>query len=1174
MTNATDHEHRTCPTGISERRRASVIEVSVRGLLDVVQRTRECEGDWFAAFGQSFPEVSQRRNAVRALRAGSDELPTPIDWAAMGRNVVADLAWLDDSERAYSLDDQPGFDWLPRRIFSDPEQVQALFQSRLIFGRQQAAALAGGGIAWQSFSDGAMLGLLFISDDELRARCMVDGLLQFRATSVPEGEQVGIARRTCVIGSEQSRASDYGPPVIVERRMVLAGLEIDRPDELGRRQYGLARLLIQAHPLSAMNQLFEARDTVCALSDGRDGWVHSAIANGETLSLYRAIHHNFSHATAGLVERSLAEFVFTLGPEDRRGPVFARIVGALELAQSESFSRARAELKRGCEAEDARTLEPLLRRLEGTPDAGLEAAIVEFATHAMGPGKDFDFGDGPAANLKLAARLYRSVCEERPTSIALEGALLFAGPAIGPVADLVARMRDGDELGLLHDLGPARRALREAVIGASDGSIRLQRLELDGLVDRLSLEMLGSTVDRVGDVTTGEQRFMAMIGVKTALECVLASGLDAIRGDLDLDGSPSWPVDALRAQVQSWLNAPRTASEIDLKRYRRLMREVVHTTAAVWQAIRAYVEPRMAVLEAGGVCVDPQFVDQLVKQSPLHYAQALAQKAARSGLPEVLGERCVRNIEGMILLHDVGAVLFPDVIIAPTMSELRALPTGPSTFALVERLVEQEKMVAVGGLLLDTAHAPGGGSHLCLYAINRHLPIVAMPSPMRLRPLLDAAMREGGLYLHAGEDDEHDNHEGLSLMTVRYALEFGLLSAEQVESGELRPGLNRHYEYVAPSDPELPAKGLTSIESHSVSISKFRRSCTVQIYTAVEQIGGLGPSPVADLELAELGLRGRHICGEKGVVLAAMAADPRLGAHVPPSSSLSPTVCDRLLDQAGILDTWQSAWDADPCVGRVDAANFLRSRFYADHEFRRQLCGRLRAVTRRELSRYLLGGGPAGAELYEQLMRNPRLRAWVNKRGSLIARSNFSGEDRPYKNGAGLYDSTPHCRTRDELLAGIIDVIVGAWGSAAIEANVAEEVILRHIRAGVVIQGCVSDAAVSGVFLSRNLDNGARGEVKVAMVPGFGCGVDGRRQEEGIMGARDYCASVTLAGHAAGLLDVETLAQARELVLAIEELFDDRLEPGAGHAVDVEMVHADSYWWIVQARVLALSRSH
>jgi hypothetical protein len=50
------------------------------------------------------------------------------------------------------------------------------------------------------------------------------------------------------------------------------------------------------------------------------------------------------------------------------------------------------------------------------------------------------------------------------------------------------------------------------------------------------------------------------------------------------------------------------------------------------------------------------------------------------------------------------------------------------------------------------------------------------------------------------------------------------------------------------------------------------------------------------------------------------------------------------------------------------------------------------------------------------------------------------------------------------------------------------------------------------------------------------------------------------------------MAELRTIVLEVEKYFDQVVEKGKGHAVDMEVAYANGRWNIVQARVIIVNK--
>ncbi|HEX4621712.1 MAG TPA: PEP/pyruvate-binding domain-containing protein, partial [Myxococcaceae bacterium] len=190
---------------------------------------------------------------------------------------------------------------------------------------------------------------------------------------------------------------------------------------------------------------------------------------------------------------------------------------------------------------------------------------------------------------------------------------------------------------------------------------------------------------------------------------------------------------------------------------------------------------------------------------------------------------------------------------------------------------------------------------------------------------------------------------------------------------------------------------------------------------------------------------------------------------------------------------------------------------------------------------------------------------------SEIIRSSYGGEDRPYKSGAGQYDSFPNAWTDRAKLEDVADGLASNWDEAPVENNLKEQYNLNHIFPSLVVMKQV-DADYSGVMQTRDEETGHRGTITYQAVPGFGGGVEsadisesGKVTKEGLRVDRlagDKSASLFREGHGPLL---------RKLGLRIERIFHEQIEPGRAFPVDSEWAvdKRDGNLYIVQARTLA-----
>lgn len=719
----------------------------------------------------------------------------------------------------------------------------------------------------------------------------------------------------------------------------------------------------------------------------------------------------------------------------------------------------------------------------------------------------------------------------------------------------------------------------------------------------------------VGSLDTDAKKAECLVGVQSALRSAVASSLDAIVGEGDSKAKGG----ALQRALAD-VDAALSKGSVTESAYRQLMGGVLKAVATTVQNIRHYADQRTAAVATSGAVLDPEFIDQFVKQSPLHYATALAEKGLRTGLKETIGAKKIENVDGMRVLNGIGPVIFRSVVFAENSKQLAEMGTSKDQLAVLYKL-EEKKMVAVGGLFVDTAHAPGGNSHLNMYAMNNGIPVVALPElRTKYAEFFRTASKEGGIYVD-------DTGDGFTMMTVAEAQKEGRIGTTEAELDKLRPGVNRKITFLKPTSAgdafEVAAR-------HDAIINDKRVTRDVEIYIPQEEVKGVGRGVPSFKELSTLGIHARHLAGEKGTVLALLSQHAPLKAHIPDGSQITPGDVADLLDGAKLADgrtlaqAWEAVWNNDPKVGVVDDRNFMKSAFYTDATYRKQTREALVTQTRQALEASLLQTGSgtpkltaAGEALYKNIMRNAALSEATT--GSIIFRSSFTAEDRPGKSGAGQYESYVDRKVANELygkaattqafealaaaqatknpqtiaaafaahnafmgparVAAAIGVVESAWMPEPIENNVAEQFFLKHVGPTCVVQACMTPD-ISGVMISRDVENGARNQVTFQLVKGFGGGVDGGKATEGVIekdrtkvaivdGKENKDGKVQVQGTLVSEKDMQKL---REIVLETERFFQDVVEPGKGHAVDMEVARQDGEWKIVQARVILMDK--
>ncbi len=1138
------------PQPTPKEREAAQIKAHDR-LLGIVMKHKDVDGNGQEASAEGDPRINERRSAITTLLALKRDDAFYLSFLEkIGPNVEADLKWLRAAEyKDYSVDSDDQFGWSQSTMVK-PKDLEQEFKKRVAEGLKRANDFLRGRSKYFDVSDNSLVGLRFLADRGDRAMAIADAVWQLRARTDMTKRQ----------GWGDNRIDQIGPALTAEMRVVLGTADFTQLE--GRREYALLSQAIASHPVSSVNSIFEARNAVAQISrdsakhylddNAPTAWIHKETPPGASDSPYKSIHHNFSRDTAKNITAFVREWMLPIGAVEERPRAFVRLVSAMLAARRGDADGARADLLDLKESTSG-DIQVEVGKLLAAP-GDLADAIRDFLKAKC----QKNLGENVEKNLDMAARLYNAVCGSQPTAESIAAQLFRAGEAMPELCDVLVAMSLNDDVALLNELGEARRAIVDAVKKSNRGYLRHELIVLDAQLNRLTCEELGAAVDAVGDMKQDQQLVFGLVAVRAGLRAVQAAGLECLTGDDNLRAAGN----ELERLVDR-LDSSFRRGKIDMPTYRKLMADVRRQCAKTVQQIRAFFDTRAAAVASNGIALDPEFIDQFIKQTPLHYVTALSEKGMRAGLVEEIGERKISNVEGMRVLNSIGPVVFKSVVFAENTRDLAKLKAPRDALSVLYELREK-KMVAVGGLMVDTQHAPGGNSHLNMYAMNNGIPVIALPELRnKYAAFFKKAAEEGGIYVDDADGQFH-------MMTVGLAKEQGLIKDDDVQ--RLRPGANRKITYLKPTPL---GDAFETLAKHDAVIAPGRPTREVVLYVPQPEVRGVGKQSTSFTDLGKLGIHGRHLAGEKGLVLALMKANPELAAYVPDGSVVTTGRIQGLLEAAGLSQAWEDVWGKDPKVGVVDDKNFLQSAFYTDPDYREAKRAELQASTRDKLLQHLVEKNDKGEEkltaageaLYAELAQNPALA----QSDTWIARSSFTGEDRPGKSGAGQYESFPHLKDAVSRIKGVVGVIESAWMTEPVDNNVADQVFLKHIMPSVVMQHCLKPD-LSGVVITRNTEHGTRNQITYQLVKGFGGGVDGGKAEEGLVTSTGPMVRVKYPGEDKGLTDPAALTELRTICLKVEKFFDEVVEKGQGHAVDMEVARIDGKWMIVQARVILLDK--
>ncbi|MBC7793775.1 MAG: hypothetical protein H7Z43_08705, partial [Clostridia bacterium] len=763
----------------------SLLDLTALELERLVLARAEVRGHGMEANGAGNPEVNRRREAVASMLAARRPEYSPHVLREWGPNVADDVAWVIAAERTDPIVQRLGsqfecgrqFEWSRNgNPVSNSEGMQTELTARMKLALKTLGQLDSG---IQKFFNpsadgriGSMLALAFIIDPDKQSASFADAILQFRARNQTFG----------------ARAAKVAPPAIAEQRIVLARLANHDHSRNAQRAYALARLAVLANPLTAMNDVFHARNAVAKLRDNalrpiygdEAEWVSRFVPGDASHSVYNSIHHNYSSDTPRNVRLFIEEFIFPIGKRELRAQTFDTLIMSLEAARTGQRDQACTFLESLHKKNESKLLDDIVVAARSSSADSIAEEIVRL----VGSVSRYFLGRDQSViedSLNQAATVYRLICKACPSFDRLRSQIFHAGSALPEMAGAIVEMQSGDALAGVRAIGRARLELRRAFREAHAGFERLNILRFDGLLDRLSLEILGCTVERIGFVQTAKERSEALLGVQCALRCVRASELDAIYHQDDVRAEPDAIRDVL-AKVDDLVPEPGKQKRVSLETYRSVMADVDSAVRTVIRSTRHFFESREKVLAQCKITIDSEFMDQLIKLSPLHYAAAIAQKAMRSGSREVVTERYIADVTGMRVLNSIGPVVFSSVVTALTLRDLTALQPAKDAMTVVYSL-EEKKMVTVGGLVTDVKDAPGGMSHLTMYAINHGITVIALPElATRYSKFFVRAQHEGGIYI----DDRNNRFE---MMTVAYAKEQNrLIDAEIAYAKAGKPG--------------------------------------------------------------------------------------------------------------------------------------------------------------------------------------------------------------------------------------------------------------------------------------------------------------------------------------------------------------------------------------------------
>lgn len=1133
----------TLPSLPSRREANSIGQASEESLLETVHRLQDRVGTGQEQGSEAGgPDINLRREAISALLSRMPLAELESKLPKEGQRILAtirqDLEWIRAAERQEIVEGKPfNFEWSLNPM-STPDVLDELAVRRAAAATVAAQAIEADPESAYDATNDCLLGHLSLDDANLRASVLADTLIQFRAKRRSEAMvDAELAPEDDHEGQASGRMGSSGTVSAFEQRLALTSLPTGNSFD-AKREYALARMVIGGATAGSVNGIYIGRNAVGGLptymgfSVAYDGIDEE---EGFGTNFHDAIHKSYSANTANAVEHYLKDRVFRAGPEKDRPEILGLLVDA---ASARTVDEAKAIL------DDVQTRfgheVPDLDRAT-TPDK-MNAALVRHLK------KQTDLRGLKTANavgllkaLRLILVTYKSVVLDRPSVEELEEKLPFAQSAWPEVAQLIGAMKKDDHPAQLEAIGRARTAMRKAFFDTDSAYEKQMLLRLDRRIELLATEIIGTTVDKVEGTDDPKHLGETLLAVRSAIRNVRASGLEEMRGRRKTANTEN--LSKLEKQLDRMLKS-KSASVDEI---RALMTKVYASATEISDTMSVFFKRRESAIRFSKIDIepDPDFTGNLVKETPLQHLLSLSNHARTFGMKTEISPDEIRFVGGMRVLNSTGPRVYERILVADTPEKLKTYKPTVNDLCVV-REANEKNLVYGGGLVLDTKDAGPGLSHAAVFAKGHGINAIALPNlDDAIDTFFDKAAQSGaeGFYVDP-------RAESFSIKPLASAIDEGLLAPGDVD--KMRPGFNLETDYFDVDD----AARRVLIDQTKLHLSDEHSTRHIELLTPdlTDKLNLDGPASFDRLGEYHID-QVRQVSGEKGAVLVDLSKSERLaalGVKVPPGGVVPPFVVSDLLKASkvgtkSLADAWMEATDNPP----DDLAKMKRT-------------------TIASLKKALIDGNKP-TELGKQLLAKFGADFGLDPSGDWIFRSSFTAEDRPYKSGAGQYDSfvvkgKPSRTLVKRRLEAIAKVIGAAWNESAVESNRQTGMKLEHVWPAIVVQQAL-DPTVSGVGFSRG-KTGGFGEATYQATPKFGGGVAGGDCEEGVISGRETTISQNYKTRKKSLLSPAQQQKLREAIMAIEEDFHERIEPGQGHAVDVEWAFVGDQLHILQARVI------
>lgn len=737
------------------------------------------------------------------------------------------------------------------------------------------------------------------------------------------------------------------------------------------------------------------------------------------------------------------------------------------------------------------------------------------------------------------------------------------------------------------------------------GKDRLPLIQLDGVLEQISTNLLANLGERFGNLQTA-QVGEALLTLRAAIDSAIASGLEEVNvaGGGATKLLPFSPAKAegaslrtLREQLDKLLS--KEITNADLPAIQSLASGASERVWYVYQQLQSLFGPRLAKAQAQKAVSDPAFVDNLLKSGPFTHLKSIAD-TVNVWAGEQVGKEfeagvAIQNPVGLRVMTPGRAVL-NRVVIAESIEKLPKKCVLDEGTLLVLGTVGNENISVAGSVVVDRAPGDGAGaggqlSHIFVWTRNTGVAGATFNGATEaLKPFLKAAEDGKELYLETGD-------QGFRLTTVEEAVARRWMRADEKEA--LRPSVNSFVRFMTPVD------GALVVDPESMHLSRKAEGkplLMIDLAHPLLRFDGLGAQPASFAELLAAGPNGRFadsLVGPKAGTLARLRQALNWAAVIGPGHTMPFGQVQGLLERTGITDELRRL---EPSLGKGQR-DFWASRFMTEAAYRRDQCDKIQAVYRERLSAHLLEPDGAGgvrpsaaaiAEILTPLKANPELVLPDGRLKPLIARSTSNAEDAPDFNAAGKHRTIANVTNDTEVVKAAIEVMTSLWNYEAVENRRIFGVDSRLAAMSVLFQP-MEDAQVSGVLVTTDDLQGKPNTHTYQAVRGLFGAVHGAAQpqlsrlENGVGRPEiDYAAkAMVVMDPAGGTKEVPvdpaaapgpllTAAQEKQLYTyanQIKKHFNEVLFPGRNLDVDIEFMVVGGAVKITQARPLPRPRT-